>query len=402
MINILVLNSDTDGVGYHRLLAPYLQMNDSNFRVEVRLLMDYTLNLNEEFLKDYNIIVYNKNIPFSSPQMEMMFNAVIKKYNIKLVYDIDDHWILDSSHINYKNWKESNAKDTILKSIQTADLVTTPSSIFAKDILEYNKNVEVLPNAVNLDENQWDYTKKNKSEKLRFLWGGGISHLPDIRLFKDSFKEFDKEFLNKCQLYLCGFDLRIKTKNGMMKDDWHRSTWTFFEDIFTNNHRYITNAEYRQWLITFDNTNIDLYGYNEKYKDEFYQRRWTKPILLYGTQYRDADVCLAPLKDGFLFNKVKSGLKIVEAGAYKCPLIASNTGPYTLDDIEGKTDGKQKGFLIDVNNNMEWSKKMKWYKDNPNAVIDHGETNYEYVKENYEVNKVNEKRMQIFINLVNK
>ena len=61
---------------------------------------------------------------------------------------------------------------------------------------------------------------------------------------------------------------------------------------------------------------------------------------------------------------------------------------------------KQKGFLIDESDREGWWDKMKWYKDNPNAVIDHGETNYEYIKQNYEINVVNAKRKQVFEHLV--
>ena len=34
---------------------------------------------------------------------------------------------------------------------------------------------------------------------------------------------------------------------------------------------------------------------NVDFKDEFYQRRWSKPIFDYGEMYNDADVALAPL-----------------------------------------------------------------------------------------------------------
>ena len=48
-------------------------------------------------------------------------------------------------------------------------MTTTP--LFAKDISEYNKNVVVLPNAVNLKEMQWDYRNKlpRVNDKLRYF-----------------------------------------------------------------------------------------------------------------------------------------------------------------------------------------------------------------------------------------
>ena len=150
-------------------------------------------------------------------------------------------------------------------------------------------------------------------------------------------------------MYLCGYDLRMNTPQGMKKDNPNRSTWTFFESIFTNNSRYLKNPAYNTWLKNPDDNGRDKYGLKDEFANEFYQRRWTKPILLYGTMYNEADVILTPLKNNNIFNLVKSQLKVVEAGAHHCPIVCSNYGPYTIDDIEGKIDGKQKGFLVDEN-----------------------------------------------------
>ena len=197
---------------------------------------------------------------------------------------------------------------------------------------------------------------------------------------------------------MCGFDLRIRHQDGRMeKDDPHRSQWGHFEAIFTNNYRYITNNDYRAFLFTYDSKD---FGYKEEYKDEFYQRRWTKAILEYGTMYQEADVSMAPLKGGnHMFNYMKSQLKIVECGAHHMPIIASNYGPYTIDDIEGKIDKKPKGFVIEEKNN-DWYTKMKWYADNPQAVKDHGENMYEYIKATYASEIINTKRAEFYKRVV--
>jgi glycosyltransferase involved in cell wall biosynthesis len=233
------------------------------------------------------------------------------------------------------------------------------------------------------------------------LWGGGITHLVDLRLLKNSFEKFDKTFLQKAQLYLCGFDLRMNTPQGMKKDNINRSPWSFFESIFTNNYRWVS-SNYLTWLRLGEDNGRDNYGYDERFKDEFYIRRWTKPILLYGTMYNEADVVVTPLKNLNTFNMVKSQLKVVEAGAHHCPIICSNYGPYTIDDIEGKIDGKQKGFLVDEINDspMKWYECMKYYVENPDKVKEHGENMYEYVRDNYEIGIVNQKRVDLFKKLV--
>lgn len=398
---ILVLNADMDGVGLHRMLSPYTCFNDPDIQVDIRLLMDSTLPLHDEnFISQYKVIVFNKPIPFAKPEYKHHFNLICNKHKIKRVYDIDDYWILSNSHPNYKIWKQQNGQATIENQLSEVDAVTTTTKYLADKIKEINPNVIICPNSVNLKEQQWVSDKK-PSDKVRFLWGGGITHLVDLRLLKPSFDSFDKSFLDNSQLYLCGYDLRMNTPNGMKKDDPRRSTWTFFENIFTNNRKWVKNSDYNNWLWQADDNGRDNYGIKEEFKGEFYQRRWTRPILTYGQMYNECDVALAPLKGNNTFNQVKSQLKIIEAGAHHCPIICSNYGPYTIDDIEGVIDGKQKGFLVNENEPMKWYEYMKYYVENPDKVKEHGENMYEYIRDNYSIEITNKIRAQLFKNLVN-
>jgi len=401
-IKMLTLSSDNDGVGYYRILNPHITLNDPDIDIDIRLMSDGTLPLlSLEYMSRYDIIFYNKSIPFTKPQYKKQFRDIIEQNNIKVIYDIDDYWVLTNSHPNYKQWKESGSQVIIEEQLRNADVVTTTTEFLAEKIREFNDNVVILPNAVNLIEQQWS-SDKYPSEKTRFLWGGGITHLVDLRLLKSSIERFNKgDFLDKSQLYLCGYDLRMNTPQGVKIDNPKRSTWTMFESIFTNNMRWIRNNEYSNWLRTYTDNGKMNFGYNEKHKDEFYQRRWTKSILHYGTMYREADVVLAPLKDSTLFNRVKSQLKIIEAGAYSCPIICSDYGPYTIDDIEGKEDGLKKGILIKENDQMGWYKAMEYYLDNPEKIKEHGENLRNYVKENYDISVVNKKRAELYKNLAN-
>lgn len=397
MIRMLVLSSDTDGVGYFRMTMPNWCINDPDLKIEIRSLSDYTLPLlDRNFLRHFKIIIFNKSLPFGNPEHEKIFIEICKEFNIKLIYDIDDYWILNSTHLNYKNWKTNKSGDKIESTIRMADIVTTTTPIFADIISKLNSNVVVLENAININENQW-ISNKTESDKIRFIWGGGISHIVDLRLLKDEFKKFDKDFLNKAQLIMCGYDLRIKMQDGIIKkDDSNRSQWGFFESIFTNNNKYIKSPEYKKYLDTTSNLDNDnTYGRNVNFLDEFYQRRHTKPILDYGTMYNEAEIGIAPLKNNHSFNLVKSELKLIEAGAHKIPIIMSNYGPYSLNSVDGKKDGIQKGFLIDESKS-NWYEKMKWYVNNPTAIKEHGMANHEYFLKTFEMSVVNKKRISLY------
>ena len=401
MIKILVLNSDTDGVGYFRILNPHLclQNTTDELDIDIRLMSDGTLPLHDmNFLSQYQIIMFNKMIQFKQPQLESQFFQMCKQLNIKLVYDIDDNWKLDHTHINYKNWMKSKSGEKIESVLKRVDVVTTTTPIFAEEIRKLNPNVVVIENGLNIDEYQWHHKPlPNPGNRLRFIWGGGISHEVDLKLIKDDFKMFDKNFIEKAQMIMCGYDLRIKMQDGgLSKDKKSRSAWGKFESIFSNQGKYINSLEYREFLRDSDNfDNDDTFGYREEHLDNFYQRRHTKPIGTYGTMYNEADVALAPLKDNHGFNKMKSQLKLIESGAHKLPIIMSKTGPYMIEDIE------KLGLGLYVEEGKDhWNEKMQWFLDNPNAVKEMGQANHEYFLKTFEMKIVNQKRLNLYKNIV--
>ena len=388
--------NEFNGVGNFRINGPYLSINDPDLELQFVPVSDYTFQFNEENLKDVNIIVYHKYIPQLRTQQELNeFIRLRQKYGFKLIYDIDDYWMVDDKHPNYSAQENKNNTTNTIQNIQFADYVTTTTPIFADEIKKYNPNVIVLENAVNTKESQWR-PNKIKSDKTRFLWGGGITHLQDLQLLNLSLDISDTDFLNKSQIYMCGYDLRMRDpKTGSLSiDNPAYSIWTKFEKIFTNNYRSIKNPVYLKWVKEYVDNGENEYGYNEEFKDEFYQRRWSKPIFRYGTMYNETDVALSPLTNTY-FNNMKSQLKVIEAGAHKCPIISSNTGPYTIDIIDGKN-----GFLIDQYNKSAWFDKMKFFSENPNAVEDMGESLYELVMEKYTLEKVNIKRVQFLKSIV--
>jgi glycosyltransferase involved in cell wall biosynthesis len=142
---------------------------------------------------------------------------------------------------------------------------------------------------------------------------------------------------------------------------------------------------------------------DSQFKDEFYRRVWTRPVQTYAKNYAKFDVSLAPLKN-HIFNKVKSQLKVIEAGFYKKALIASNFGPYSIDLKHSLNNGNfvdGNALLVDEHkNHSDWSKYIKKLIQNPNMITDMGERLYETVKDTYDLRNVTKNRAEWYKTLV--
>ena len=130
---------------------------------------------------------------------------------------------------------------------------------------------------------------------------------------------------------------------------------------------------------------------------------WTQPVTSYAKNYSRFDVSLAPIKDT-MFNRMKSQLKVIEAGFYKKALIASDIGPYTIDlnhalDKGEFTDGN--ALLVNkYRNRSDWAKYIKKLIKNPSFAEDLGERLYETVSDTYDLRTVTKNRADIYKELV--
>ena len=178
------------------------------------------------------------------------------------------------------------------------------------------------------------------------------------------------------------------------------SVWYKYEKIFTDNYK-IVSPEYKDFLLKFEKKE-----YNNV-KNEPYRRIWTKPITSYASNYNLFDVSLAPLKESE-FNRVKSQLKVIEAGFHKKALIAQDFGPYQIDvnnayEKGGNFNTNNNGILIPENKNHKfWLKHIKYLIENPDLIKKLGENLYKTVNGKYDMKSVCEKRSLLYKTLVGK
>ena len=405
-IKILAIPSDKHGVGKFRIMDPYKLIGEK-FADDVHVDISFNVEDDDQLFLNYDIVVFHTFIHQTTHEHNINRIKWLQKQGIKVIMDIDDLWFVDQRHPMYHAIKNSKIGEMKVEMLKLADYVTTTTPIFAKTIKDRLnvKNVLIFPNAVNDEESQFQ-PKPIKSDKIRFGWLGGSSHLQDIELLANGISTIHNSHKDKVQFVLCGFDLRgnvteINPQTGEKRQRPIQPTetvWYRYEKIFTDDYKVISE-EYKTYLNMF--TDAPFNDVNEPYR-----RRWTQEINSYANNYNMFDVSLAPLVESD-FNVNKSQLKVIEAGFHKKAIIASETNPYLLDLVSAVDNGNfnSNGNALLVNpkrNHKDWAKQMKRLIDNPNMIEDLGNRLYETVKDTYSLKNVCNDRVQFFKSIINK
>ncbi len=399
-INVLVLPSDRTGVGKFRSVEPHIFLQ-TNYPEDFHVDIDYEPKLDDDlYWKKYQIVHFHRVIGRDYERSQKIINK-LNSMNIVTICDLDDYWMPGLEHPAYQLIKSNNLDYHIKNNLKSAMHVTTTTKLFADEISKINKNVYVLPNAINPEEPQFK-EKTKESDVLRFGWLGGSSHLHDLKLLEGTVSKLT-DVKNDFRMYLCGFDTRgtVTEINPQTGEEKRRpikpeeTVWKKYEEIFTDNYKMVRDTQ-KEFLSKYEDLD---------YQDEnaFYHRVWTKPVTTYAKNYSKFDVSIAPIKD-HMFNRMKSQLKVIEAGFYKKALIASNIGPYTIDLKHSLQNGNfvdGNALLVDkARNKSDWAKYMKKLIKNPSWVEDLGERLYETVNGTYDLSSVTKTRAELYKTLV--
>lgn len=334
MKGIVPIYNVHSGTDYHRIFLPLTHLG-----------VEFKKRLTLEQIKETRAIVFNRY----TQELDRIL-SFRRDFGIKIIVDIDDYFELPTQHYLSKIW---NGKE-IVKCIVNADAVTVTTVRLADKIKQYNKNIHVIPNAIPFSWQQFN-SAKNESEQIRFASIGGASHLMDISLLKYPIQKIASEASNKATFFLCGYD---------NTNEPTRNLWNKIEGQFTGGG-----------LLKKMNSNIPLYV-----------RKKTLPLNQYMTHYDDCDVLLTPLEANN-FNQYKSNLKIIEAGCKHSAIITSNYPPYS----DEATD-----LFKMCSNAKDWYSAIKYYLNNRQAAIDDGLKLGEYVRQHYDLAKINEIRKQLY------
>ena len=400
-IKVLVVPSDRTGVGKFRSVDPHIFLQNlypDEFHVDI--IYDTPMD-DVNFYKKFDIVVFHRSLS-SDFDKSVEVIGKLNSMGIPTVCDIDDYWLPGKEHPIHDIIRVNKINEKIVANLKTSKYITTTTTLFADEIMKLNKNVVIFPNAINPKESQF-CEPTLESDRLRVGWLGGSSHLHDLQLLDQSLSKVSS-YKDKVQYVLCGFDTRGSVTEINQQTGEHNkrdirpeeTVWASYEKIFTQNYSIIS-SEYKNYLLDFKEG-----GFQDEVK-ESYLRVWTRPVNAYAKNYSKFDVSLSPIKN-HMFNRMKSQLKVIEAGFYKKALIASNLGPYTIDlkhCLKNGTFVDGNALLVDENrNHSDWAKYIEKLIKNPNMVKDMGERLYETVKDTYDLNTVTKQRASFYKSII--
>lgn len=297
----------------------------------------------ESLLSKASVVVFNRVV--DSDIIHLL--RARKKWGFKICVDVDDAWQLYEGHVAYKGWIGWNMEQRIKESIMNADYVTTTTERLAEKIRPLNKNVLVLPNALPFGEGQF-VNDRVAGDRVRFISAGGVTHLRDLKEIQNCFRKLERMDKGKYEMVLAGYDEFDKS-----------GVWEKIEAVVKGGS-----------------------------KD--YTRVYRLPLEMYMNAFNNGDVVLAPLERN-TFNQFKSVLRIVEAGCKEMPIITSDWPPY----CDEPTD-----LVMRATTTNQWYNHLSYCIKNPAFVKERGEALGAYVREKYDLRKINLLRTQLFQQLI--
>jgi glycosyltransferase involved in cell wall biosynthesis len=405
-IKLLCVPSDKAGCGLHRSLIPHLKI-DELYSEEFDVTIDYHPNWDDlSTFSKYDIIHFHRGLYIDMERFYEILNYC-KNNNVVTILDVDDYWDLNQYNSLFNNKSYVKLSKETANVLRFVDGATTTTKLFANKVKKLNKNVKVFPNTLNLDDTD-KFTNKYQSDKIRFGFVMGSSHVHDMELLRGLTNRLPKDILDKIQFVLCGFDTNGtmiellpngETSSRPMQP--FETPWFEYEKLITDGYKLVS-TEYMNHLLRFiPNLEYPLVD------REMYKRCWTKTVdnYEYLEHYNNVDVLLVPLQDND-YNNCKSELKFIEAGATNTAVIASNTGPYTIGSINFFEKGglvNKNGNCILIDNNKahkDWAKAIEKLVKNPEYITLLQNNMKEHIAKNYNINKITADRAEWYKELI--
>lgn len=300
---------------------------------------------------------------------------ILNKRGIPFGLDLDDHWWLPKHHILYEHYTKNGISQKTEQSIRDAHFVIVTTPYLAAEVEKINPNVHIIENGIDEDDEIWR-PNKVQSDRLRFGFTQGNTHLEDIKSIADSVvKSYtDIAFYKRAQVVLTGFYQALPNEPTVE---------TLYEIMLTGNYKAL---KYHKQYIQDLKLLIQSKEINAPYR-----RVWGVEVTEFAKVYDEIDVSVVPLTEN-LFNSCKSELKMLEAGFKDCAVMVSHVKPYDLLATD------KNSFNLSTHSFYELQRIIL---NNPNLVADKKAQLREDVQK-YSLNNLTAKRKQIYEHYIKK
>lgn len=269
------------------------------------------------------VLVFNRTVPGGIAQLRQK-----RREGYRILADLDDFWELPPEHYLAASWNAAGTPARIRACVAEADMVMVTNAHLADHVRAVNPHVVIVPNALPFDDAQ--FTRAVPGEASTFVYAAGASHVPDVAPVAAA---FDRE-----EVVLAGYEER--------HPEWQRM-------------RQMVPRASRQPA-----------------------RRITEYMGLYDGHL----AALAPLAPNE-FNRCKSNLKMLEAGAKGLPLLASDVAPYRA--------GSDAHCVMLASDAEGWKANMRVCRAYPRLAAEMGAALAAHVRKHYHLDQANELRRQI-------
>ena len=345
------MSSQNDGCNWYRVFVPSRHFKRFKVCRSVENFDNYQPELKKDpktikFLEQADIISLQR---LASLSVIFFIDGLRRIKPRKVVFDCDDlveKIYKDNLGSLFFNKERIEIFDEIIKN---CDMLSVSTKFLAEQWKNKNKNVVVLPNALDFDyikEVKKDYSP---NKRLKILVSGSCLYQENLsHSLIETLNEIAKD--KKYQLILFGVPLVDEESLKDLRKE---------------------NREFYYKIRNFLETIEQIKG-AEKIPNVPFGRYYETLIKI------DADIALIP-RGNHDFNKAKSNLKILEMSAFKIPCIVSPMLEYQE--------------FIDKNLVLKAEKKEDWLKaisqlEKPEIRQELAIKCYDYVKKNYNIKKV--------------
>ncbi|MDP6184755.1 MAG: glycosyltransferase, partial [Gammaproteobacteria bacterium] len=199
-----VIAGSPDACGYIRGLLPLKELAASG---ELEFVV-----VEEDEVSDYVAdLFFTQRTAIGSADQANNIVTHCQKAGMKIVYDIDDDlFSLDAGHSEYVNYQ--NILAGAFQLLIQADLVFVSTNQLKSHLEKWNEHIEVVENT--LDDEIWELdgaepriSRGTRSDPVRILYMGTMTHGADIQLIEDPVRRLCEEFGSRVEFEVVGVEI---------------------------------------------------------------------------------------------------------------------------------------------------------------------------------------------------